>query len=197
MSYRSARSEALFLTDKMGYELNLSDDQYNAAYEINLDYLMSVDEQGDIFSSAWQKRNTELGYVLSAQQYKAFLQMEYFYKPLNWLSNRFVFVIHNRYPQAKYYRQAPKVFFTYRGANEQYSNSPYQGRTFGSSANQSSRTQATTTGQRNNTMQRGNNSMQKNNNGVQKSDNGNNRGKSNTGMSRRQAIQSTRQGMKR
>ena len=42
MSYEQARREALFLTDKMAYELNLSDAQYDAAYEINLDYLMGV-----------------------------------------------------------------------------------------------------------------------------------------------------------
>ena len=40
MSYEQARNEALFLTDKMAYELNLTDEQYEAAYEINLDYLM-------------------------------------------------------------------------------------------------------------------------------------------------------------
>ena len=42
MSYEQARNEALFLTDKMAYELNLTDAQYEAAFEINLDYLMGV-----------------------------------------------------------------------------------------------------------------------------------------------------------
>ena len=37
MSFEQARQQALFLTDKMAYELNLTDDQYEAAYEINLD----------------------------------------------------------------------------------------------------------------------------------------------------------------
>ena len=37
MSYAQAREQALFLTDKMAYELNLNDAQYEAAYEINLD----------------------------------------------------------------------------------------------------------------------------------------------------------------
>ena len=31
MSYEQARQQALFLTDKMAYELNLTDDQYEAA----------------------------------------------------------------------------------------------------------------------------------------------------------------------
>ena len=42
MSYEQARQQALFLTDKMAYELNLTEEQYQAAYEINLDYLMSI-----------------------------------------------------------------------------------------------------------------------------------------------------------
>ena len=31
MSYEQARRQALFLTDKMAYELNLTDEQYEAA----------------------------------------------------------------------------------------------------------------------------------------------------------------------
>ena len=34
MSYEQARQQALFLTDKMAYELNLTNDQYEAAYEM-------------------------------------------------------------------------------------------------------------------------------------------------------------------
>ena len=36
MSFTQAQREALFLTDKMAYELNLTDEQYDACYEINL-----------------------------------------------------------------------------------------------------------------------------------------------------------------
>ena len=42
MSYDQARDQALFLTDKMAYELNLTEDQYEDAYEVNLDYPMSI-----------------------------------------------------------------------------------------------------------------------------------------------------------
>ena len=34
MSYEQAREQALFLTDKMAYELNLTEEQYDAAYEV-------------------------------------------------------------------------------------------------------------------------------------------------------------------
>ena len=38
MSYNAAKHEALFLSDKMAYELNLTAAQYEAVYEINTPY---------------------------------------------------------------------------------------------------------------------------------------------------------------
>jgi hypothetical protein len=52
MSYSQAREQALFLTDKMAYELNLTDDQYEAAYEINLDYLLSVNSDDELYEQS-------------------------------------------------------------------------------------------------------------------------------------------------
>ena len=54
MSYQQAREQALFLTDKMAYELNLNEQQYEAAYEINLDYLMDVNTVDDVYSVSWR-----------------------------------------------------------------------------------------------------------------------------------------------
>ena len=62
MSYSQARDEALFLTDKMAYELNLTDEQYEAAYEINLDYLMRIDDYNDLYGVYWRQRNLDLSY---------------------------------------------------------------------------------------------------------------------------------------
>ena len=53
MSYSQAREQALFLTNKMAYELNLNEEQYDAAYEINLDYLMSIDTYDDLYGAYW------------------------------------------------------------------------------------------------------------------------------------------------
>ena len=50
MDYETARQEALFLTDKMAYELNLNDYQYEAVYEVNLDYLLSLNTYDDAYS---------------------------------------------------------------------------------------------------------------------------------------------------
>ena len=64
MSYEQARQQALFLTDKMAYELNLSEAQYEAAYEINLDYLMSINTVDDLAGNYWRWRNLDMSYVL-------------------------------------------------------------------------------------------------------------------------------------
>ena len=58
MSYSQAREQALFLTDKMAYELNLTDDQYEAAYEINLEYLLSVNSGDDLYGDYGRWRNS-------------------------------------------------------------------------------------------------------------------------------------------
>ena len=80
MSYTAAKNEALFLSDKMAYELNLTDAQYDAVYEINLDYLMSVNGHNDAYGTWWNRRNTDLKYVLTAWQYEKFMDMSYFYR---------------------------------------------------------------------------------------------------------------------
>ena len=56
MSYKQAREQALFLTDKMAYELDLTEEQYEAAYEVNLDYLMSITTASDVYSDYWTRR---------------------------------------------------------------------------------------------------------------------------------------------
>ena len=84
MSYEQARNEALFLTDKMAYELNLTDAQYETAYEINLDYLMGVTSQYDVFGPYWERRNLDLSYILFSWQWDAFCAASYFYRPLYW-----------------------------------------------------------------------------------------------------------------
>lgn len=130
MSYSQARDQALFLTDKMAYELNLSYDQYNAAYEINLDYIMNIEMAGDLFGIYWNRRNSELSYVLTAAQYRVFTGTSYFYRPIEWSSNKFRFVIYDRYEKNRYYRAAPPGYQTYKGANRYYDNSAYKGRVF-------------------------------------------------------------------
>lgn len=135
MSYEQARQQALFLTDKMAYELNLTDDQYEAAYEVNLDYLMSVDNYNDLYGTYWAQRNTDLGYILLDWQYRAYLNASYFYRPLYWDAGFWHFGIYARYPRRDYFFFGrPHFFDVYHGGHSWHMNggrSWYNGRTFG------------------------------------------------------------------
>ena len=131
MSYKQARDQAFFLTDKMAYELGLSNDQYNAVYEINMDYIMCLDVYDDIFGTFWTRRNNELRFVLSPAQYQYYMQLEYFYRPVTWQNKRFVFTIYNHYPKNRYFYVAPPGYQVYKGSNRYFDHSAYSGRTFG------------------------------------------------------------------
>lgn len=135
MSYEQARQQALFLTDKMAYELNLTDDQYEAAYETNLDYLMSVNTVDDLYGVYWRQRNLDLSYILLDWQYRSFLNATYFYRPLYWDAGYWHFGIYARYPHRDYYFFGRPHFYTsYCGGHSWRMNggrSWYDGRHFG------------------------------------------------------------------
>lgn len=123
MSYEQARREALFLTDKMAYELNLTAEQYDAAYEINLDYLMDVTSVDNVFSDCWMQRNLDMSYILLSWQWDAFCAATYFYRPLYWLDGYWHFAIYARYPRRDYfYFSHPTVYVSYRGGHSWRSN---------------------------------------------------------------------------
>jgi hypothetical protein len=118
MSYTVAKNEALFLSDKTAYELHLTDAQYDAVYEINLDYLMSVNGAGDVFGTWWSRRNADLRYVLTAWQYDKYAALGYFYRPLNWERGSWVFNIYSHYTnRSHFYKARPTVFISYKGGN--------------------------------------------------------------------------------
>ena len=118
MSYEQARNEALFLTDKMAYELNLNDEQYEAAYEINLDYLMGVTSYDDVYGTYWERRNLDLSYILLDWQWNAFCAATYFYRPLYWDGGYWHFGIYARYPHRDYFYFGRPVFYaSYRGGH--------------------------------------------------------------------------------
>ncbi len=132
MSYEQARNEALFLTDKMAYELNLTDAQYEAAYEINLDYLMGVTSQYDVFGPYWERRNLDLSFILFSWQWDLYRAATYFYRPLFFDAGYWHFGIYARYPHRDYfYFGRPTFYVTYRGGHSWRMNggrSYYEGR---------------------------------------------------------------------
>ena len=135
MSYEQARQQALFLTDKMAYELNLTEDQYEAAYEVNLDYLMSVETYDDLYGAYWRQRNMDLSYILLDWQYRTYINATYFYRPLYWNAGYWHFGIYARYPRRDYfYFGRPHFYVSYRGGHSWRVNgnrSWYYGRSFG------------------------------------------------------------------
>ena len=135
MSYSQAREQALFLTDKMAYELNLNDQQYEAAYEINLDYLMGINDYSDLYGVYWNRRNLDLSYILLDWQYRAYCAASYFYRPLYWQRGYWHFAIYARYPHRDYfYFGRPHFVAVYRGGHSWHNNgnrSWYHGRDFG------------------------------------------------------------------
>ena len=123
MSYEQARQQALFLTDKMAYELNLTDEQYEAAYEINLDYLMGVRTVDDLYGLYWERRNLDLSYILLSWQYRAFCDAAYFYRPLYWNAGYWHFGVYARYPYRDYFFFGrPTVYIEYRGGHSWHMN---------------------------------------------------------------------------
>lgn len=120
MSYEQAREEARFLTDKMAYELNLNDQQYNDAYEINLDYLLSVRDERDLYGDYLTYRNADLRHILYDWQYSLFMAADYFFRPLSWLSGAWYLPVYRYYRVGHYYYNHPSVFYSYRGGHGRF-----------------------------------------------------------------------------
>ena len=135
MSYSKARVEALFLSDKMAYELRLSNAQYDAVYEINLDYLMSVNSRYDILGSNWARRNSDMFYVLNSYQYSRYMTIDYFYRPIDYVGSSWRFSVYNHYAdRSLFYYAHPTVYVSYRGGHNAGHNSYYAGRSFSGGA---------------------------------------------------------------
>lgn len=131
--FEEARREALFLTDKMAYELNVNEAQYEALYEISLDYLMSLSSSRDVKGTHLNRRNYDINCVLTPMQYSKFYKADYFYTPAKWDAG-VVQKVYTRYPdRSKMYRKAPYSYSVYRGSHSWANNgnkSWYKGKDF-------------------------------------------------------------------
>jgi hypothetical protein len=125
MSYNAAKHEALFLSDKMAYELNLTAAQYEAVYEINLDYLMSLNGHGDVFGIWWDRRNADLRFVLNSWQYDKYVALSHFYRPVAWKAGGWTFAVYSHYDRGRFYNAHPTVFVTYKGGHNRVHGSHY------------------------------------------------------------------------
>lgn len=129
MSTGKVRKETRFLTDKMAYELSLSTQQYNDAYEINYDFIYSVRNIMDYVARGYEWalddyyealdiRNDDLRWVLSDVQYRRFMGADYFYRPIYVTGGRWSFRVYVNYPNRNlFYFGVPSHYRTYCGAH--------------------------------------------------------------------------------
>lgn len=142
LSNSKMREYARFLSDRMAYELDLSPMQYDDVYEINYDFIYSIDkvmddvvlgyiDAIDRYYDYLDYRNDDLRYVLSNVQYNAFLNSEYFFRPVYVLRNSWnlrVYSIYNNH--SFYYFDRPSGYYSYIGSHARvyYSNGYYVNR---------------------------------------------------------------------
>ena len=131
IGYEEARQQAWFLTDKMAYELNLTPEQCDRAYQINLDYLLHVRKASDCGGSFWQYRDADLRCVLFDWQYNLYRTLGYFFRPIRWSQSAWYYPVFNRYRYGYYYFYRPTIYVTYHGGmwhrRSRNSPSPYLG----------------------------------------------------------------------
>ena len=72
LSKSKSKRYSLYLSDKMAYELDLTDDQFEAVYQINYDYFRSIYDQLDI-DMYWPERDMNMYYV-----HRLFLRPDHF-----------------------------------------------------------------------------------------------------------------------
>lgn len=88
------QAEARFITDKMIVELGLNSVQRNSLLNINLNYLDGIRSYRDIDAYGWHYRNRQLKRMLTARQWKRFKEAYYFYHPIGWNNNTYIYNIY-------------------------------------------------------------------------------------------------------
>ena len=96
------QAEARFITDKMIVELGLNSAQRNSLMNINLNYLDGIRSYRDIDAYGWHYRNKQIKRMLNARQWKRFKEAYYFYHPIGWNNNTYIYNIYNKYPKHNY-----------------------------------------------------------------------------------------------
>ena len=96
------QAEARFITDKMIVELGLNSAQRNSLLNINLNYLDGIRSYRDIDAYGWHYRNRQIKRMLNAKQWKRFKEAYYFYHPIGWNNNTYIYNIYNKYPKHNY-----------------------------------------------------------------------------------------------
>lgn len=117
LSVERAREEARFLTDKMVYELNLTEEQAIDVYEINYDYFRALGPVDGVYDMYYDRRYQDLSYVLYDWQWDYFLDRAYFLRPAYIYRGGWAFGIYNYYVRTHFYYGIPSVYYHYNGGH--------------------------------------------------------------------------------
>lgn len=123
------RTNARFLTDRMVYDLGVNVMKADALYEINYDFLTHIepylpelayrDEYAlNLYYTFLNERNDDLRWVLSEREYRRFMALEYYYRPLAVAQNRCYLSVYNIYSDRDlYYYDYPTIYYSYNGGH--------------------------------------------------------------------------------
>lgn len=114
MSFSEAQEHAYYLTDKMAYELDLTPEQYDQVYQVNLEYLLNVNASNP-FDYYWDYRNTDLSYILFDWQYSMYRAAEYFYRPVVRRHRAWYFPVWDYYHRTYYFYDRPSCWHSWHG----------------------------------------------------------------------------------
>ena len=129
MGMSKVRENARFLTDRMAYELKLTPMQYDDVYEVNFDFIDNVrhimddvvrgyDHAVDRYYQFLDYRNDDLRWILSASQYRRFMGVDYFYRPVYTTTSNWLFRIYKVYRNVNhFYFDKPHHYKSYRGGH--------------------------------------------------------------------------------
>lgn len=117
MTKSRARQEAWFLTDKMAYELLLTEGQIEDVYEINYDYFRSLSSYNHVYTFEANRRMDYLAYVLTPWQWRKFQTILDFVNPVKVVNRAWHFVIYSRYDRGFHYFNKPYAYTHYKGLN--------------------------------------------------------------------------------
>ncbi len=129
MSLSTMRRNVRFLTDRMAYELQLTSQQYNDVYEVNFDFVYNVDNimrevvlgydyALDNYYNFLNIRNDDLRWILTEYQYRRFMDITYFYRPISLYQNSWRLGVFNVYTNVNFfYFGKPHHYRTYLGGH--------------------------------------------------------------------------------
>lgn len=128
-SLSTMRRNVRFLTDRMAYELQLTSQQYNDVYEVNFDFVYNVDNimnevvlgydyALDNYYNFLNIRNDDLRWILTEYQYRRFMDITYFYRPISLYQNSWRLGVFNVYTNVNFfYYGKPHHYRTYLGGH--------------------------------------------------------------------------------